>query len=50
MKLLKWVGIAFVIYFVVKNPVGAAQTVQAIGAGLAAAADSAGAMLASLAS
>lgn len=48
--LLKWALIAFVIYFVVSNPVGAANTASAIGRGLGSAADSFGSFLAGMSS
>ena len=34
-KILTWVVVVFVVFFIVKNPSGAAATARGIGAGLA---------------
>jgi hypothetical protein len=47
-KLLTWIAIAFVVFFIVQNPAGAAATAGNIGDKLAAIADSVGDFVTSL--
>ncbi len=47
-KLLGYVVIAFVVYYIIKNPAGAATTGKHIGAGMASAASSVGTFLGAL--
>jgi hypothetical protein len=47
-KLLGWIAVAFGVFFVLKNPAGAAATANHIGAGLGAAATSVAAFFTAL--